>query len=432
MTMSLLENPMRPLLSLLALPALVAQVPAPLAFLSQARTASLVVVAPRDHALARNARRALRTSELAPLELSYRGLDPGRKEDLERATALRALVALPAAGWALISPSGAVLASGGEPPVPSALVDALSRAGIQSPIQKVKAFLRTHPDHLEARQTLIRLLRKGAVARTRKLLEIEAKSLQERSQDGELQGYALNHTDVPDMSSYRTKRLEPLQDLETWGAYAQEVDRVFTDGTWPSLDLGMRPDTDLPVEVCSPTMQALYLRHLPKVETLLAALPGTDNLWGMWLRLTAISGKQPGRAFAAGLPVPPPELGIEWPPSAVVEALVKDAQARGDWSIVRDLLDSFWKDAKEATTHARERLRHPGEKERIGTLPNWDTGYGPLLEAMLRMGSEGEAQELVEGLALDPEKRSLVDRAIALAITCQKPTLARRWATLGR
>jgi hypothetical protein len=193
------------------------------------------------------------------------------------------------------------------------------------------------------------------------------------------------------------------------------------------MELGLGPG-DPPVEACSPTVQALYARHLGKVEEALTALPDSASLWQVWLRMSGVAGKHRGRSLVRGLTVPPPELGMEWPPQAVVAALARDARASGDWGMLRELLQPFWE---------RWKARVDREKGRAKDAPpgppvDWSTGLGPLLEAFLRGASEGEATELAQSLAALPEARPLLERAVALASACGRQDLARRWSAFRR
>jgi len=271
------------------------------------------------------------------------------------------------------------------------LTRTLAAAGIKPPIRVLRDFLQTHPGHLEARAELLRRLRRSAALRTTARLELP--------QD----------TDAQDLAPFQGKRLKDLEDLEIWGPYAQELDRVFQDGSWRSLDLGM--GRGLPVEACSPTVQGLYARNLTKVESALAVLPGAAAYWEAWLRMSAVAGMDRGRALIQGLVTPPPECRLPWPPPGVVAVLVRDAKKHGDWQLVRDLLQPFWE----------------AWRERRGD-PDWGS-LGPLLEAMLRLRAEDEAGALVETLV---GVHALTERASALAAACKRPDLARRWAALGK
>ena len=384
----------------LAASGLLAQAPPALPFLEEVRSAALVVLAPEEHPIAQAARQSMREQELAELEPSLVILDPDLQGKRYR-EARAALPALPVQGWALLSPKGILLASGTGLPAASNLAKALEAAGIRSPIKALRAFLRNHPDHLEARSDLLRILRKGAQARTL--------SLQERR--------AAKDTGLPP-----GKRLGPTEDLEIWGAYAQELDRAFQDGSWRGMELGLEATGDLPLEASSPTVQSVCLRHTPKVEQALSILPGSPSLWQVWLRMTAISGARRSRALIQGLTVPPPELRMEWPPKGVVAALVQDARKSGEWWLVRDMLQPFWEEWKE---------RMKGTKPR-GLGADWAGSLGPLLESMLRTQAEGEACELAASLAASPETRPLLGKAVALATACRRQDLAQRWLALRR
>jgi hypothetical protein len=282
---------------------------------------------------------------------------------------------------------------------------------------------------------LIGILKKKAIAQTKKMLDIDVKSLQERSAEQSNGAISWNHTDFPDISSYESKKLDSKEDLEIWGQYATEFDRVFNDGSWRSL-ISILCDKIgyVPVELCSPVMVIMYKLHLPKVEEALMALPGQSELWGMWHYFVNIIGKNRGTILADAFPAIPPELRIEWPAPAVMDFLVKNARDTGDWRLVRNMLDSFWQQTKDqAANDARfekQRNEDPNNTFRMLRIVNWQINYSPLLESMMRLHSDTEAHEFVRTMLSSPELRQLKDKCIEMAIKCERADLAEAWRNL--
>ncbi len=411
-------------LTLLCLPALVAQVPPiQLPWLCDGHNPVLVLVAPTGTALRSETLKILRDPELADLELSLRMVDAPPSELANKVRA--GIPGLACEGWALLSNTGVLLTSGHQAPSAQALLKALSAAGVTPPLTQVKAFLRDHPDHLEARDDLLRLLRKGAVARTLKTLMLDGTTPEDRLRTRGQRAVQFHGSSLPDPGPFRGKRLSEEEDLRIWAPYAQELDRSFRNGTWPALQFQTSRTEDVPVEVCSPLMQALYRRHLPKLEAALEAMPSRRDLWRLWGRFQILSEHFRAVAFLQGLTPPPPELGRPWPPTEARPALALEARLGGDWRGVRDLLEGDWKHFQAYGDVIRT------AKRKGGPLPfqvvDWEGTLGPLLESMLRLGSSMEARELVDLLRLLDEGPSLVEHAAALAATCARPDLAKQW-----
>jgi hypothetical protein len=270
------------------------------------------------------------------------------------------------------------------------------------------------------------------MAQTRRALDIDAKTLSERA-DEQTGGYSYSITDFPDTSSYESKKLDSKEDLEIWSQYAAEFDRVFNDGSWCSLIPILSNKTDyVPVELCSPLMVMAYTRHLPKIEEKLIALPGQNELWSIWSYFVNIAGKNRGAALINAFPDIPPELRISWPPRALMEFLVKKAKDSGDWLLVRNMLDSFWKNMKStAEYYAKSEKQQSDPNYRSSArMVNWQVDYSPLLESMLRLHSDTEAHEFVQAVLSSPETRHLKDNCVEMAIKCERADLAETWGKL--
>lgn len=171
-----------------------------------------------------------------------------------------------------------------------ALAAGLGAAPPEASIRELQGFLRSRPAHREAREQLLRLLWDQAEARTRALPG--------------------------------TGPLPPVQDLETWGPAAQELDRVLEDGSWTALDLG---SCDPPLDARSPTLRALLSRHQRTVERALETLPESERLWKAWIRLGLPGGRGRGRRLLESLTPLPPEARLPWPPPAVQALLAPQA-----------------------------------------------------------------------------------------------------------
>jgi hypothetical protein len=397
------------------------------------QTGAIVLIAPRSHALVTQARHLLRSPELAEFGLRIINLVPNPASTNKFYTYAAKHIDTSEPAWALFTPSGRAIAKGSAPPTVAQIATALAEAGIKTPAETLSAFLRANPGHTEARGQLMEILRKKTMAQTRRELDIDAKSLWERLEDELTNSISYSATDFPDTSSYESKKLDSEKDLEIWGQYASEFDRVFNDGSWCSLIPILSNNTNyVPVELCSPLMVMAYTRHLPKIEEKLIALPGRFDLWGIWIYFVNIAGKNRGAALINAFPDIPPELRISWPPSALVEFLVKNAKDSGDWLLVRNLLDSFWERMKSAAEYDAKSEKQQSDPNyyRSARMVNWQVNYSPLLESMIRLHSDTEAHEFVHAVLSSPETRHLKDNCIEMAIKCEREDLAEAWGKL--
>ena len=413
----------------LVLPALIAAPQQPVepgAVAFKTRTAVLVTIAPSGHEIYSRARQLLNGAELAEYSIPSYTLPPNPEQPTPTYTyASKFVDASKPGGWALFAPSGRLIAKGEALPTAAQVLEALNRANIQSPVKTLRDFLKKYPDHIKARAELMRLLRIKAIPQTRKNLGIEFKTVSERLRDGEISGYTRRRgDDFPDVSSFKSKHLGQRDDPAIWGPYAQELDKVFTDGTWPCFLSSMGDPTQYaPLEVCSPTMIAVYLRHLPKVEDMLMAYPADTQLWSLWFYMTQVTERHRG-PFINRLSDIPPELRIEWPPTSIINSLVKNAQETNDWTLVRSLLDSFWDDLKHQAKWESQNTY------RVYRQVNWDINYAPLLESMLRTASTSEAWEFVQTIMAIQDMRHMIDKCVETAIKCNRKDLAEEWGKM--
>ena len=139
--------------------------------------------------------------------------------------------------WAVVDSSERRLASGPDIPSAAELARQLTAAGVQGPMRVLKSFLRTHPDHLEARVYLLHLQRESAEQRTRAALSLELEDtdiyndLISEAYFGIPAGFANATRETlakskPPKSIPKDKMLEAALDLQIWAGYAESFDRL--------------------------------------------------------------------------------------------------------------------------------------------------------------------------------------------------------------
>jgi hypothetical protein len=334
------------------------------------------------------------------LVLSQLGADPARSSGH-----VRQLLNLGPAQWALVAPGRELLLSGNRPPAATDLVQALRAAGIEGPVQRLRAFLKTHPDHLEARAQLLSQLRSAAILRSHRLARDEG-------------------APVPDLADPEDQRI--------WGALAREVDASLRSGDWLAMapwQAGVLLPDGGREEARSPLMKGVYRRHLQAVEAELRATPASAVAWSHWVWMALVLGDVAIAEVVAGLE-PLQEVGNKqvrpWLPFEWLRPVRQAVARTRDWGLLAKVLGGLWRLqskfwlemnlAPEATEQIRSRT--------------WAELGRPLLEAVLRQGDLGAAQELVGDLARHPEGWGLVAQAAALARSLGKPDLAREWEQL--
>jgi hypothetical protein len=334
----------------------------------------------------------------------------------------------PRATWALLDGSGALVASGQEGPRAAEVGDALARARILSPIVTLRAYLKNHPENQEARAEYITLLHPLACQRTLRALDLHPEAPRREEN--------VNATRSPWTGSapwlpQAWPQLSQEQDVVIWAGLAQELDRLFQDPAWIAAPLVLHGYL---AEAHSPMMQAIYRRHLPRVEAALMACPRTNALWGLWIRLQGSLPTRPSSAFIQAIHPLPKALGGrgECPPTTVVGLLVADARRRKDWSAARDLLQSRF----EMEYPPLEAPPAPGP----GLSPGIQAVYAndaaetykglaePLVEALVASGQESRALAVVQRLRQEPHLTNLDTRLRNLAHRLGRPDLATLWA----
>ncbi|MDR0498190.1 MAG: hypothetical protein LBH03_00455 [Holophagales bacterium] len=161
----------------------------------------------------------LRTEELVEMGLGFATI---QKTGPEYAHHLRERNLGPGSTWALYF-YGAdrrirCLLKGSKLPTVADIKNSLDQAGIRSPIRVLRDFLRQHPDHLDARMHFLERLRKMAVIRTQRALQLEPKINKRLHYPTSL---------TVDTDTLGDKKLDPESDISIWGSYAQELQTLY-------------------------------------------------------------------------------------------------------------------------------------------------------------------------------------------------------------
>lgn len=370
------------------------------------------------------------------LGLAYYGSKAAEVEALLR----QKYLAGPRPQWVLFGAGPRVVATGGGVPEAKALAKAVEESGIRSTIQILREFARRNPEHLEARQALCAELRSRAARRT--LVRTGGKVDPLRSADEpfdfaqfQRERDAKEEAKAQDPKEEKPPvQLEPEEDQAIWGELADLLGRTFRSGDWLEMvNWSIVPDE---TAVHSPLMRAMSRAAVPEVERALARNPGTWNLWQIWLGLTRTDGGKPIRPLLDTLVPLPTYSPLAWPPYPVRDAYVKDARQRKDWMAIRDLLlpqiesNKLWEAAQGKTEFVFKKDGKIQEVTETGDY--WRGTLEPLVEALVRLGDTGLADDLVRSRFSEHPWAGLPKRAETLALRCGQPHLAAQWGALGQ
>lgn len=384
------------------------------------------------HALSAGFTALLQQEDLKAFQVPVRSytLGGGAETDLMKRLRLE-----PRAQWLLVAEGDAVLARGTALPTAADLAQTLARAGFHDRVKELRAYLKDHPESLEARERLLALLRQRGEAAAQRFMGVQVPTLKERLERGGLAGY-LRDADAPaqaDLSA--AKPLGPVEDLEAWGAFAQELDLAFRNGAWRQLDLAWTRE-GRPLDAASPTLQGLYQRWQPAVESALRQEPGAEALWDLWIWMAQARGSVPVRPLLASLKPAPLTPREQWPPQRAVRLLFATARAPQDWRALKEHFQAAWDDTPQSlrdtpTTDGTAALKAMRRETNTALLEReWAATLEPLLESTLRCGETAQADALLREVLESSGWAALAGKGAAVATRCGQPALAARWSAL--
>ncbi len=357
-----------------------------------------------------------RTDGLLDLRASVRFIDETTLKGREIGHEFRATHRLlaPEEGpflWALLNSRAVMVASGRGLPTEEDLLQALAASGEVSPVAQLRSFLRSRPEHAEARRDYLFALRPRLLFR-----------LQEHPAD-------------PGMD------LPPETDEQVWGDLSRALDPFLASEDWVLLDMSL--DRLLPggiPERQSPLMKALYRKHVPRLLEAVRRLPEFD---AGWLNLIRVD-----QALEANALVPTLKgLSLFGHPGGggrgfnflpVSRGIIAEARRSGNWKNAVPLLHMLWEEVarpwlKSAITTGvgwdhraptTEEIRQIDLEERSQT---WTLLLAPLIEGMVRAGLEGEIPNLLGTLDASWQPLELSSKLTELAESLERRDLASRW-----
>ncbi|MDR2561031.1 MAG: hypothetical protein LBC63_04600 [Holophagales bacterium] len=394
-----------------------------------------------DEAL-REIRSSLHSVELAPMNLRLVTQGPAPTEYGSTDVFRHELRLKPGSVWALANRKGILLAQGEAAPSIQTLAKVLEEDKISSPIKVIKDFIKSNPDHLDAKSELLLLLRKYAIARTIDVLELSVKIDEVLPMDinahSELHYKLLSQRAKFDFAPFQGKQLEDGDDTEIWGEYAREVEYLFRTGEW-RLTFLKNYYGNVPAEICSPKMKSLYRRLLPQVEQALRERPSTylsdDDHWQTYVWMRSIAGADGSIKSVLDSMVPVPTKKTDWPPESVFSLFEQEAREQGRWGNYAEVLwgklDEVIYDQINYAMRNNERRNSDFFSRFLGDflLVQRDI-IDPLMESLIKVSRIEDAEKVIMSFARLPRFRDLPKHAAEIAEKYGRADLASRWANL--
>jgi hypothetical protein len=310
-----------------------AQAPLPEEVAWAIRTSKSAVIIVLNESLTSGFASLIRNDALAEYNLQTVSPDVFKTDPQKRAWA--GSMTGPNDRWFVVGTKGQFITKGRALPTPTELTQQLTLNGVISPERYLRQFVRQNPDNQEARTELINLLHKKAINQTIKALDI-VPEINEREIDA---GMTATHWSRHAISkpADKSKVLGNEDDLLIWATFAQEMETLFSSGSWIAAPLSLEGYL---AELHSPLMQVVYRRRLYQVQDALIAMSSNYQFWQLWARFKSTIPEKTSFSFLNEIKPLPPELGennylID---PKIVNLLVEDSRANEDWAFVRELL----------------------------------------------------------------------------------------------
>jgi hypothetical protein len=302
--------------------------------------------------------------------------------------------------WALLY-QNKILAHGLGSPTEDALVQELELSRVRIPANILRRFVVEHPAQFEAKEELLLELKRLA----------EKKTLEKLGKD----------------AGTNTERMLSDEDDQTiWGEYAYFYRQILPY----LLEQGRRQpwiwynsSCDSSFFIHSRTMKSLAHLFLPRLEAALTRQPSEDFLWGAWSAFSMLDGRRHFRDIKDTLVLQPIEDPLRLPPDMIRASLLRLHSTRSEWQDIVDIQEWRW----ETTRGYME--KNPATKSYYLNQYFWPQ-WQSLLEAYLRLGKNGETNELIRIWSQSPDWQEIKQNVVALAKRCDRAVLAEQWNKL--
>jgi hypothetical protein len=381
-------------------------------------------------------RKLLQEEELAELRLSIRTIrDNSRQTELIEYLRKRYSWG-DGPRWAFIAPDERCLAHGAVMPGAKVLADQLADAGIESPVRRIRAFVRQYPENLDGRLALLNILRSIANERTRGAIGAELAQRQNGGRQAFMGGRRIFRVAEMADAEEVSVQLPAEDDLRIWARWADEFDQLMGSGQWLESDFAFEYGDDA-LDRHSTIVRNIYKKRIGLVEDALRRWPGSDRFWGIWLHMSIVLGDMSAKRLVSNLaPLPGTPTGA-WPPYEAKVVLIQEARRNGDWRDLRDMLWESWLDMSQTISRlqsaVQRAMRASGRNAEMRAPMSqmfesqWRQLLDPLIESLLMTNDISGAESVLGHLKEAAGWDEVYDLAATIAMRCQMPQVAERW-----
>lgn len=313
--------------------------------------------------------------------------------------------------WLLLGRDGRMLANGNEVPSAELLCQSLASAGEQSQVTILRAYLKSHPEHEEARTDLIRALRPGVERRLRRRFEVKRTELSDQ------------------------------EDKRIWGDIALELDALLQNEAWSGLYVTL--DELLPSgapEASSQLIKAVYRRNRAQLLQGLERYPECIPLLRNLLRMNEVLGDQDLLSILDKHPIfqSPTNAVSLIPYGPLANRVQSEAIRTGNWSGAAETLDRIWRLVARPRLLYYDRAwiastRFDGKKVDLSQFSRmerdevWYSLLVPLISAEIKAGLESKIPILLTTLDESWSALNLELRLKSLASSQGRVDLSPTW-----
>jgi hypothetical protein len=287
--------------------------------------------------------------------------------------------------WLIVGSKGQFVAKGRAVPTAAELAQLLASNGVVSPERYLRQFVRQNPGNQEARTELLNLLHKKATAQTIKALGITPETY--KREIGAEMTSTLWSGAIPKPTD-KSKVLGSEEDLVIWATFGQEMETLFSDGSWMAAPLSLGGYL---AEAHSPTMQAVYRRRLNQVQDALITMSSNYQFWELWARFKGAIPDKPSFSFLDKIKPLPPELGggNNLINPKIINLLLEDARVHEDWTYVRAILyPQFLIEFPPKTQDGPDKSKSEELYFKADSVEIYTNFIEPLIEALVKCGQE--------------------------------------------
>ena len=365
--------------------------------------------------------------------------------------------------WAIYDTKGQCVANGATLPTSAQLADACSSAGIRSNVEVYRRFLREHPNHEQARMTMLGEMADVAVKRTRYALQVpESRTTSSISVSATSSGaIGVGFQNGQDPSPEQIESLPELTaeaDERIWRDYCIEFQKYLEGAIWQNsegsaLRSTLRFDSRPVVSswaIFSPLARAAYKKAAATVEAALARQPSSTAIWSLWAILNKTGVGSSMKELLETLEPSPTVAPSNWPPSSVMAEYLKSCRENGDWKTIMDLVKPSWdllsmlvnrsgqrggSDTSPQTPQITRRIVGPSgvqvESDPFLNQGFWTSQGEAYLEALLRQQRLADAEQMMTTWASSSGWQGAFPLAAAIAEKMGYESLAKSWRALG-